>query len=218
MYAVELKNVSKRFGALRVIERVSLRVEPGRVVGIAGPSGSGKTTLLRLIAGLERPDAGAIRLHGTAVSSDGIFVPPVARNVAMVFQDFALWPHLHVEGHLDFVLRARHVPRRERHTRTAALLDLCQLEDKRHAYPKELSGGQQQRVAIARALAMHSPVVLLDEPFSNLDAELRSRIASELTRLKNDEHTTFLLAGHDLEISELAPDEVITLSAFERGI
>ncbi len=213
MHAVELDCVSKRFGALRVLEEVTLRAQPGRVTGIAGPSGAGKTTLLRLIAGLERPDAGAIRLRGALVDSGEVYVPPVARNVAMVFQDFALWPHMRVAAHIDFVLRAIRVPRLERHARIDSLLALCQLEDKRRAYPKDLSGGQQQRVAIMRALAMRAPVLLLDEPFSNLDAELRTRIAAELSRMKREDGTAIVLAAHGLHDAELLPDDVVDLSS-----
>lgn len=199
MLAIECHNLSKRFGTLPVLADLSFSVEPGRALCLFGPSGSGKTTLLRLIAGLERPDVGSIRLFDQIVADEGLSVPPAERNIGFVFQDFVLWPHMRVERHLDFVLRAANLPRRERRERIAELLDTCRLENKRRAYPAELSGGQQQRLAIARALANRPSLLLLDEPFSNLDADLRAHMAAEFCRLKTESNVTLVLATHIIE-------------------
>lgn len=209
---IELINVDKQFSGVPVLRALSLTAEAGQLLCLSGPSGCGKTTLLRLIAGLETPDAGTIRIQGTVVSGNGVFVPPMFRNVGMVFQDFALWPHLCVERHLDFVLRTQRLSRNERRDRVARLLDLCRLEDKRRAYPGALSGGQQQRLTIARALATRPAILLLDEPFSNLDDELRARIGTEIMRLKRDDHVALIMATHDLEEPAVAPDRVFRLT------
>jgi len=199
MSAIECQNLSKRYGTLPVLANLSFSVETGQALCLFGPSGCGKTTLLRLIAGLEQPDTGTIRLFDRIVADNDLFVPPADRNIGFVFQDFVLWPHMRVERHLDFVLHAKGIPRRQRRERTAQLLDLCRLEDKRRAYPAQLSGGQQQRLAIARALANHPSILLLDEPFSNLDADLRARMAAEFSRLKTESNVTLILATHIIE-------------------
>ncbi|MDX9975563.1 MAG: ABC transporter ATP-binding protein [FCB group bacterium] len=211
MPAIELSNIAKAFGPLRVLRDVSLSVDAGEALAVVGASGCGKTTLLRIVAGLDAPDAGRVCLNDSVVSDDGVFVPPVERGVGMVFQDFALWPHMSVERHLDFVLRAQRIARNERRGRTDALLDLCRLEDKRRAYPAELSGGQQQRVGIARALATEPRILLLDEPFSNLDADLRDRIAQELLRRKRG-GLAMLLAVHAPEDAAALADRTIALT------
>jgi len=210
MAAVELLRVAKRFGEDVVLADLSLRVEEGSAVAVVGPSGCGKTTLLRIVAGFERPESGLVRLFGRTVDGDGAFVPPVGRGLGMVFQDFALWPHMSVERHLDFVLRARRLPRAERRRRIDALLDVCGLLDKRRAYPAELSGGQQQRVGVARALATEPRLILLDEPFSNLDPDLRGRIAAELLRRKRD-GVALLMAAHAPEDAAILADVCVAL-------
>ena len=161
--------VSKRYGAVRAVDDAQLCVEQGEFVALLGPSGCGKTTLLRLIAGFEEPESGTVEVAGVPVAGNGSWVPPERRKVGMVFQDYALFPHLTVAENVGFGL-----PRRERATRVPALLavvDLCGLGDR---YPHELSGGQQQRVALARALAPGPELVLLDEPWSNIDPHLRA--------------------------------------------
>lgn len=210
MPAIELSNIAKAFGPLRVLRGVSLTVEAGQALAVVGPSGCGKTTLLRLVAGLDTPDAGRVRLFDRVVAEGRVFVAPVERGVGMVFQDFALWPHMSVERHLDFVLRAQRIARAERRRRIDALLDLCRLEDKRHAHPAELSGGQQQRVGIARGLATEPRILLLDEPFSNLDPELRERIAQEVLRRKRG-GLTLLLAVHASEDAAALADRTMAL-------
>ena len=185
--------VSKRFGAVRAVDDARLCVEKGEFVALLGPSGCGKTTLLRLIAGFEEPEAGEIEVAGRRVAG-GTWVPPERRKVGMVFQDYALFPHLTVAENVAFGL-----PRAERKTRVPAVLalvDLCGLGER---YPHELSGGQQQRVALARALAPKPELVLLDEPWSNIDPHLRSTMRDELARILRAIHVTVVLVTHDRE-------------------
>ena len=209
MWAVELTEVDKRFGSREVLRDFSLRVEHGTGVCLCGPSGCGKTTLLRLIAGLARPDAGSISLQGTRVSGEGHWVPPTERGLAMAFQDFALWPHMRVERHLSFVLAD--VPRSERRGRIARLLDLCGLEEKRRAFPAELSGGEQQRVGIARALATEPDILLLDEPYSNLNDAHRERINKEIAR-RQELGLTVVAASHELNSVEAIAGRVVPMA------
>jgi iron(III) transport system ATP-binding protein len=185
--------VSKRFGAVRAVDDAQLCVERGEFVALLGPSGCGKTTLLRLIAGFEEPDGGEIEVAGRRVAG-GTWVPPERRRIGMVFQDYALFPHLTVAENVAFGL-----PRAERKTRVPAVLalvDLCGLGER---YPHELSGGQQQRVALARALAPKPELVLLDEPWSNIDPHLRATMRDELARILRGIHVTVVLVTHDRE-------------------
>jgi iron(III) transport system ATP-binding protein len=186
--------VSKRFGAVRAVDEAQLCVERGEFVALLGPSGCGKTTLLRLIAGFEVPDAGTIELDRRPVAGTGVWVRPERRRVGMVFQDYALFPHLTVAANIGFGL-----PRKERAARVPALLavvDLCGLGGR---YPHELSGGQQQRVALARALAPGPELVLLDEPWSNIDPQLRLSMRDELARVLRSLDVTVVLVTHDRE-------------------
>jgi iron(III) transport system ATP-binding protein len=195
--SVKLKNVSKHFGAVRAVDGVTLEVRSGELVSVLGPSGCGKTTLLRLIAGFERPDSGAIEAGGRRLAANGSWVPPERRRVGMVFQDYALFPHLTVDGNIAFGLTREPRERRELLTRTA--LELVGLQHKASRYPHELSGGERQRVALARALAPEPEVVLLDEPFSNLDASLRAGLRREVELILRDAEATALLVTHDQE-------------------
>jgi iron(III) transport system ATP-binding protein len=170
---LSLSNVSKSYGAARVLDAISLQLAANTVVALTGPSGIGKTTLLRLIAGLERPDRGAIIWNGAAWADGGNRVPPWQRPLSMMFQDLALWPHLTVSGHLEFVLKGARMQRAERERRALKLLEPLGIAELSRRYPAELSGGQQQRVALARALARNGELLLLDEPFSQLDADAR---------------------------------------------
>ena len=186
--------VSKRYGAVRAVDDARLCVERGEFVALLGPSGCGKTTLLRLIAGFEEPEAGTVEVAGTPVAGDGTWVPPERRKVGMVFQDYALFPHLTVAENVGFGL-----PRKERKLRVPivlALVDLCGLGER---YPHELSGGQQQRVALARALAPGPELVLLDEPWSNIDPHLRASMRDELARILRAINVTVVLVTHDRE-------------------
>ncbi|MDH4176597.1 MAG: ABC transporter ATP-binding protein [Thermoleophilia bacterium] len=201
--AILLDGVSKRYGDVLAVDRASLCVDRGHVVALLGPSGCGKTTLLRLIAGFERPDAGTIEVAGAAAAGPAICTPPERRPVGMVFQDYALFPHLTVADNVGFGLR-----RAERPTRVPmllALVGLCGLGDR---YPHELSGGQQQRVALARALAPAPDIVLLDEPWSNVDPHLREELRSEVTGILRPLGVTVLLVTHDREEAFSVADRV----------
>ena len=195
--SVRVTDVSKAFGLTRAVRGVSLEVSPGELVAVLGPSGCGKTTLLRLIAGFERPDGGTVTIGDSTVAGAGFEVPPEKRRVGMVFQDYALFPHLTVERNVAFGLERR--PRDERRALTQRTLELVGLQHRGGSYPHELSGGERQRVALARALAPEPEVVLLDEPFSNLDATLRAGLRREVELILREAGTSALLVTHDQE-------------------
>ena len=191
---VALEGVTKRFAGTAAVDDASLRVARGEVVALLGPSGCGKTTLLRLIAGFERPDAGCVSVAERVVASPGAWVAPEARGVGMVFQDYALFPHLTVAANVGFGLA-----RRGRATRVCELLSMVGLSGLERRYPHELSGGQQQRVALARALAPSPELVLLDEPWSNVDPFLRESLRAEVAEIIRPLGVTVMLVTHDRE-------------------
>ena len=209
-----IANVSKRFGSHQALMDVSLGVAAGEAVGILGPSGCGKTTLLRLIAGLEVPDSGEIRLAGAKVSGAGCaWVPAHERGIGFVFQDLALWPHLTVQKNLDFVLESAKTPRADRKARARDVMTLVRIELLSARYPHELSGGEQQRVALARALVGQPRVLLFDEPLSSLDAELRATLRAELARLQRALRVTTVYVTHDREDVAVLADRVVEMRA-----
>ncbi|GBF72104.1 hypothetical protein PA598K_00340 [Paenibacillus sp. 598K] len=193
-----------------ILEQVSLTVRTGEIVGILGASGSGKSTLLRLIAGLETPEQGMIRLGERVLSDARVEVPPADRGIGMVFQDYALFPHLSAADNIAFGLHR--MGRRERKTRLSELLELTQMAPYARRYPHELSGGQQQRVALARALAPGPALLLMDEPFSSLDAELRQSIRTELRAILRRTGTSCLLVSHDREDVEAICDRTLVVA------
>ena len=210
--ALALTEVTKRFGAHKPVDNVSLEVAAGKVAVILGPSGCGKTTLLRVVAGLEVPDTGTVVLHGNIVSTGGrIIVPPHQREIGFVFQDLALWPHLTVGENLDFVLGSARVSATERMRRTREALALVRIEQYSSRYPHQLSGGEQQRVALARAIVGEPRVLLLDEPLSSLDADLRVELRSELARLRHTLEVTMVYVTHDREDAAALADLVIEM-------
>jgi ABC-type Fe3+/spermidine/putrescine transport system ATPase subunit len=210
--ALTLTDVTKRFGAHLALDNVSFGVAAGKVAVIVGPSGCGKTTLLRVIAGLAVPDTGNVVLDGNTVSTAGrTIVPPHKRRLGFVFQDLALWPHLTVGENLDFVLGSAHVSAKERTRRTRQALALVRVEQYSSRYPHQLSGGEQQRVALARAIVGEPRVLLLDEPLSSLDAELRGELRSELARLQHDLKLTMVYVTHDREDASALADHVIEM-------
>jgi putative spermidine/putrescine transport system ATP-binding protein len=212
--AVALSHVSKRLGAHSALTDVSLDVAPGGAVVILGPSGGGKTTLLRLIAGLEVPDTGTIAIYGTPVAAPGrTLVPPHQRGIGFVFQDLALWPHLTVAGNLAFVLGSTGVPRPQRGPRIQQALDMVRIGTLSERHPHQLSGGEQQRVALARALVSHPRVLLLDEPLSSLDADLRATLRAELDRLRRKLQISMVYVTHDREDATALADEVVEMRA-----
>ena len=210
MALVHLEHVTKRFGADRppATDGLSFTVESGRILALLGPSGCGKTTTLRLIAGFETPDQGRIAIAGQTVADAdrGIHVEPEARGVGVVFQDYALFPHLTIAQNVGFGLER--TSRSERRARVAQVLDLVSLTDFAERYPHELSGGQQQRVAVARALAPAPTLILLDEPFSNLDADLRAQMRDEVEKILRATGTTAIFVTHDQEEAFTIADQV----------
>ena len=197
MASVSLEGVSKRFGPTPAVENISLTVADGEFFALLGPSGCGKTTLLRLVAGFEEPDAGTVRLANEIVSTAGFALPPEERRIGMVFQSYALWPHLSVAENVAFALRVRQVSSDERKRRVADALAMVGLETMAKRRPHELSGGQRQRVALARCLAMRPAIVLLDEPLANLDVHLREAMQQEFARFHREIGATFIYVTHD---------------------
>jgi sulfate transport system ATP-binding protein len=205
---VALAGVTKRFGDVRALDDVSLTIEPRTLTALLGPSGCGKTTLLRAIAGFEAIDAGRITLDGTDVTR----VPLRKRNVGFVFQNYALFPHLTVERNIAFALDVRRVAGERSRARVRDLLDLVQLPGVQRRYPHELSGGQRQRVALARALASEPSLLLLDEPFAALDANVRRDLRRWLRELHDEIHVSTVLVTHDAEEAMEIADSLVLMN------
>lgn len=215
MPAVELHDLWKEFDSVPVVCGVSLSVEEGEFVALLGPSGCGKTTTLRMVAGFEVPTAGEIRIRGRTVSGPGHFVPPESRNVGMVFQSYAVWPHMTVEANVAYPLKLRGLRPAERREGARRMLELVQLPGLGERFPHQLSGGQQQRVALARALCMEPAVLLLDEPLSNLDAQLRKEMRVEIKALQRRLGITILYVTHDQEEALTMADRIAVMG---RGV
>ncbi|HEX9022263.1 MAG TPA: ABC transporter ATP-binding protein [Geobacteraceae bacterium] len=200
MNFLAVKSVTKSYGGQQVLHDFSLEVESGERIVVLGPSGCGKTTVLRLLAGFMAPDSGSIAIEGELVAADGKTIKgPEARNIGVVFQDLALWPHLSVQGNLEFGLKARRIAKDRREHLIAEMLALVRMEEYLHAKPGELSGGQQQRVALARALVLHPKALLMDEPLSSLDPDLNRHIRKEILRLHETLGFTLIYVTHDRE-------------------
>ncbi len=197
MAAVELKALTKRYGETTAVADVSLRIEHGQLVCLLGPSGCGKTTTLRLIAGFIEPSAGEIVVGGKVLSSPQRTVPPEGRNMSMIFQSYALWPHMTVAENVAYGLKIRKLDRATIDAKLKAILSTARLEALAERYPGELSGGQQQRVSLARALVVEPETLLLDEPLSNLDANLREEMRFEIRRLHDQYRYTTVYVTHD---------------------
>ncbi len=211
MSALELDAVVHAYDGVPALRGVSLAVGPGELVCLVGPSGCGKTTLLRVAAGLERPAAGAVRVAGRLVEGERVHVPPEKRGIGMVFQDYALFPHLDVARNVAYGLRRRR--RAERARRVAEMLALVGLEERAARHPHELSGGEQQRVALARALAPAPSILLLDEPFSSLDATERGRVREETRAILRASGAAAVLVTHDGEEALQLGERVCVLRA-----
>ena len=190
---VELDCVTKKFGSSVVVDQVSFEVREGELFFLLGPSGSGKTTALRMVAGFYRPDGGDLRFDGRVVND----VPPNRRNTGMVFQNYALWPHMSVARNVEYGLRIRKLDAEERRRAVAEVLETVRMEAYAERMPNQLSGGQQQRVALARALVVRPGILLLDEPLSNLDAKLRLEMRDEIRRIHEATKITALYVTHD---------------------
>ncbi len=209
---LEIRGLTKRFGRTEAVCGVDLTLQPGEILTLLGASGCGKTTTLRLIAGFERPDDGEVIIAGrVAASGDGRWIPPERRDVGMVFQDYALFPHLTVAENVGFGLTR--LSRAEREKRIKQMLRLVGLEAMAERYPHNLSGGQQQRVALARALARKPALVLLDEPFSNLDAALRVQMRDEVRRILKESGAAAIFVTHDQKDALAISDRVAVMNA-----
>jgi iron(III) transport system ATP-binding protein len=202
---LEVGNLRHAYGEHEVVRGLDFALARGSIGCLLGPSGCGKTTVLRCIAGFEPVQEGVIRLAGQVVSAPGVMVPPEARRIGMVFQDYALFPHLSVEDNIAFGLRGA---REERAGRVRELAELTGLSAVRDKYPHEISGGQQQRVALSRALAPRPELLLLDEPFSNLDVDLRERLSLELREIIKASGATAILVTHDQHEAFAIADEI----------
>jgi ABC-type Fe3+/spermidine/putrescine transport system ATPase subunit len=207
-----LEGVTARRGSTRVLHGLNLRVEQGQVLALLGPSGSGKSTVLRLLLGLLAPERGVVRIRDQiAAQDDRILLAPELRDLAVVFQDLALWPHLTVAGNLRFVLRSRKTPPSEERDQIAEMLERVGLAGKQKRYPGELSGGEQQRVAIARALVTRPSAILLDEPLANLDIALKRDLLELLRSLLASGDTAALYVTHDPREATRLTDRIAVL-------
>jgi len=195
---IELKRVTKKFGELEVLKQINMKVKEGERFGIFGPSGCGKTTILRIIAGLEIPDSGEVYLDGKVVSSRKIFIPPERRNVSLVFQDLAIWPHMSVKEHLEFVLSDYNLNEHEVRNRIKEILKSVGLDGYENRKPNSLSGGEKQRLALARALVKKADILLLDEPLTSLDLRTKKVIGNLLLKLHETYGLTIVYVTHDI--------------------
>ncbi len=211
MPGVVISGLTKRYGDVGAVQGLDLEVAPGELVALLGPSGCGKTTTLRLVAGFLTPDAGEILVGGRRVSAPRDVVPPERRRMAMIFQSYALWPHMTVAQNVGYGLRFNGVPRSARDAKVAEILRVVQLAGYESRYPGQLSGGQQQRVAVARALVVEPEILLLDEPLSNLDANLREEMRFEIRRLHEAFGITTLYVTHDQAEAMVISDRVAVL-------
>jgi sulfate transport system ATP-binding protein len=206
--AIEVDSVTKRFGAFTALDHVGVRVDDGALTALLGPSGSGKSTLLRIIAGLETPDAGSVSIGGEDVTH----TPARSRGVGFVFQHYAPFKHMTVAANVAFGLKVRRRPRAEVDARVRELLALVRLDGLAQRYPSQLSGGQLQRMALARALAVQPEVLLLDEPFGALDAQVRSELREWLRRLHEEIHVTTIFVTHDQEEAMEVAQQIVVMN------
>jgi iron(III) transport system ATP-binding protein len=207
-----LSSISRRFGGVTAVDRVSLTLQAGEFVSLLGPSGCGKTTTLRMVAGVLDPSEGTIEMDGRRLSSPGATVPPEKRNMSMIFQSYAIWPNMTVAQNVAFGLEVRRLPRDEIRIKVRRILDVVQMGHLEGRYPQELSGGQQQRVALARAIVVQPTVLLLDEPLSNLDANLREEMRYEIRRLHDEFHITTIYVTHDQAEAMVTSDRIAVMN------
>ena len=204
---IRLEDMVKRFGTLEAVSHVSLDIQDGELFTLLGPSGCGKTTILRLVGGFHRPDCGEIYFGDREVSA----IPPYERSIGMVFQNYALWPHMTISDNVAYGLKIKRVPAKERADKVNHALSLVNLTGLEKRYPGQLSGGQQQRVALARALVLNPDVLLLDEPLSNLDAKIRQQVRAEIRKLQKDLAITAIYVTHDQEEALTLSDRIAVL-------
>jgi sulfate transport system ATP-binding protein len=206
--AIRVRNVNKKFGDFTALDNVSVDIEDGELTALLGPSGGGKSTLLRIIAGLETPDSGTVEIDGVDLTQ----LPPQRRNIGFVFQHYAAFKHLTVRRNIAFGLEIRKRPKAEIRSRVQELLELVHLEQFGERYPSQLSGGQRQRMALARALAVQPQVLLLDEPFGALDAQVRKELRTWLRRLHDEVHVTTVFVTHDQEEAMDVADRIFVMA------
>jgi len=212
MFKLQLQNISKHYGSAAVVDDLSLDLQKGELVTLLGPSGCGKTTTLRMIAGFVDLGTGSIKIDGKQISGAGRTVPPEHRGMSMIFQSYAIWPNMTVAENVGFGLAVRRTPADELKRRVADMLEVVHLGPLAHRYPAELSGGQQQRVALARAMVVRPEVLLLDEPLSNLDANLREEMAGEIRRLHDEFRFTTVYVTHDQTEAMTISDRIAVLN------
>ncbi|MCQ2359770.1 MAG: ABC transporter ATP-binding protein [Phascolarctobacterium sp.] len=214
MSQVKISHVFKRFGEVTAVNDFNIDIADGEFISFLGPSGCGKTTTLRMVAGFERATEGEIVIGDNVVSSSekGIFVPPEKRGVGMVFQSYAVWPHMNVIDNVGYPLKIQNVPKEERLARVMEMLELVHLKEYGHRLPSELSGGQQQRVALARALVARPSLLLLDEPLSNLDAKLRESMRFEISQIQKKLGITVIYVTHDQSEAMTMSDRIVCMS------
>src|SRR5256884_2306699 len=213
MATLELEQLTKRYPGVISVDAIDLTVRHGEFVCLLGPSGCGKTTTLRIIAGLLEPDDGEIRVDGRILSSPRSVVPPEQRNMSMIFQSYAIWPHMTVRQNVAYGLKMKALAASAKQSRVDALLGATKLSAEAERYPSELSGGQQQRIALARALAPKPDILLLDEPLSNLDANLRAEMRFEIRRLHDEFHYTSIYVTHDQVEAMTMADRIVVMNA-----
>src|SRR5215469_18009586 len=212
MASVSLHRLTKKFTGMAAVEDLQLEIGDGDFVSLLGPSGCGKTTTLRLIAGFLQPDAGEIRVGHEVVSSVSLMVPPERRAMSMIFQSYAVWPHMTVAQNVAYGLKFKKLLRQESDQKVTKLLQLVRLDGLKDRYPAELSGGQQQRVALARALVVEPQILLMDEPLSNLDANLREEMRFEIRRLHDAFRTTTVYVTHDPSEAMTTADLIVVMN------
>ncbi|MGH7418547.1 MAG: ABC transporter ATP-binding protein, partial [Candidatus Rokuibacteriota bacterium] len=211
MSRLVLTGVSRRFDAVTAVDRFSLTLATGEFVSLLGPSGCGKTTTLRMIAGFLAPSEGTIEMDGRLISSPASTLPPEKRGMSMIFQSYAIWPNMTVEENVAFGLEVRRLPKSEIAIKVQRILDVVRMRHLGGRYPQELSGGQQQRVALARAIVVQPTVLLLDEPLSNLDANLREEMRFEIRRLHEEFRITTIYVTHDQAEAMVTSDRIAVM-------
>ncbi len=209
---LNIKNIQKSYNNTVILKGISIDVTRGQFISLLGPSGCGKTTLLRLIAGLEEPDSGEIMVDGRVMASDKIFVPPEKRGLGMVFQSYAIWPHMNVYENIAFPLRIKKFDEKTIKEKVGRILDTLKMAPLGERKPNELSGGQQQRVALGRALVMDPVMLLLDEPLSNLDAKLRVEMRQEMKGLQKRYNTSIIYVTHDQDEAFDLSDNIVMMN------
>ena len=215
MASVTIKGVTKSFGKVTVLQEFNQKFEDGEFITLLGPSGCGKTTMLRLIAGFEKPSSGEIYIGDKLVSSENEFLPPEKRGIGMVFQSYAVWPHMNVFDNIAYPLKIQKIAKNEIEERVSQVLKIVHLEQYKDRFPSELSGGQQQRVALGRALVAQPEILLLDEPLSNLDAKLREEMRYEIKEITKKLKITVIYVTHDQIEAMTMSDRIVLINKGE---